>query len=153
MINWGTVQSRVESIIAIVPDQASIEEAVGLVENEFDEMELFTKEAEELEDLLLHRLLKILRKKRGKEIKKNQIRIQKKKSLRKQQIKNTRVGIRVLDPKTGDMKDLNDLDMDPSIRDAISEGLLDQFLNQQKKNKKQRKDDDEDEEPSSSFYL
>jgi hypothetical protein len=152
-LNWGLIQDQVESVLGIVADQESIEESLEIVEKDYQEAELLEKDGEELEQLLVNRLLKILRKKRGKEIKK-QDELRKRSQKNEEDMKNMKVGIQIFDPTTGgEFKDLKDLDIDPEVFEQISKGLMDNMFGQKKTKRKDSSDDDKDEEPGSSFYL
>lgn len=152
-LNWGIIQDQVESVLGIAADQESIEEALDNVEKDYQETELLEKDAEELEQLLVNRLLKILRKKRGKEIKKQE-ELRKRSQKEEDDLKNMKVGIQIFDPTTGgELKDLKDLDIDPEVFKQISKGLMDNMFGQKKSKRKDSSEDDKDEDPGSSFYL
>ena len=74
MINWALVEDKIKKATTILPDHNSIEQAISNIENEFSEEELYAKEAEDLENLLIRRIVNYLHKERGKEIKRNKIR-------------------------------------------------------------------------------
>ncbi len=147
MINWGIVQDQIESTIGINPDQISIEEALESIEKEYSEDKLFLFEAKALEQILIQRLIKILYKTRGKEIKK-------KKAL-KVRTKNpnpkSRMGVQVFP--MGSLDDMKKMGMDPEMLEQFSKSLMDQMFKQRKKKKDDNEDDEDEEDPGASFYM
>jgi hypothetical protein len=148
MINWANVEQRINLATAVIPDQASIEEAIHSIENHYTEEQLFVKEAEELEKMLIDNVVKILLKNRGKEIKRK---LAQKDREQKQVAKNTKIGVQVMP--MGNIKDLKNMGLDPKMMDQISRSMMDQLFGKRPKRKKKDEDDDDDEDPGASFYL
>jgi hypothetical protein len=149
MVNWAIIQEQIESITHISPDPESIEESLDNIEKSIPEEELFGKEAEDLEQLLITQLLKILRKRRGREIKKKQS--EKARTIKAQPTQNKVDGVHIMGP-FGNMGNLKDMNLDPKMMDQISKGIMDQLFGKKKK-KKDSEDDDEEDDPGASFYM
>ncbi|WP_371803211.1 hypothetical protein [Candidatus Lokiarchaeum ossiferum] len=152
MINWANIQHSIEVLTTFAPDQASIEESIHNIEKEMTEEELFMKEAEELENLLITKLQKILEKKHGKEIKKRKIQQEKMIRQKKQAMANKKVGVQIMPFGGGNLKDLEKMGLDPKMMEQISRSMMDQLFGKRQK-KKDDDEDDEDEDPGASFYM
>ncbi len=152
MINWANVQTRIERLTTYTPDQASIEEAIHNIEEKFSEEQLFLKEAEELEILLIKNLQKILEKKHGKEIKKRKAHREKVIRQKKQAMGKSKVGVQVMPFGGGNIKDLEKMGLDPKMMEQISKSMMDQLFGNRQKKKKDDEDED-DEDPGASFYM
>ncbi|MBA7577199.1 hypothetical protein ES708_19045 [subsurface metagenome] len=151
VVNWAEVHKKVQSKVFLMPDQASIEEAITSIESAYTEAELFLKEATDLEFLLVEKLLKILRKSHSKEIKRRKAkkeREHKVHQMKKREMEKAKVGIQFMGP--NGPADLKDMGLDPEMMDMIQKGIKEQLFG-----KKKKKDDDadEDEDPGASFYL
>ena len=73
-MNWAHVISECELVTGLTPSQSEIESALQLVEDDMTEDELLTKEAEELEENIVTRLLKVIPKIAAKILKKPKLR-------------------------------------------------------------------------------
>lgn len=150
MINWGIVQDLIETSTGISPDQISIEEALGSVEMEYSEEELFLLEAKTLEKLLIQRLTKILYKNRGKEIKKKKAVMERTRNVNQNRL-NSKGGFQVFP--MGSVDDLKKMGMDPEMMEQFSKSLMDQLFRKRKKKDKKDNEEDDDEDAGASFYM
>ena len=132
MINWSLIHQNVVKLAAVTPDQASIEESINTIEAEHTEEELFLMEANALEQLLIKTLIQVLRKNRGKEIKKNQAQRDRIRRSRQSRMKN--MDVRVLP--VGNMKDLKEMGLDPATVEQISKKMMEQLFGGKRKKKK-----------------
>ncbi len=154
-MNWAHVISECESVTGLTPSQSEIESALQLVEDDMTEDELLTKEAEELEENIVTRLLKVIRKNRGKDIKKAKTQ---KESEPNQDQNPGNVDVQIFGP-FGNMQNLKDMgfEIDPEMMKNITKGLMDNMFSKKSSKKKKKDDDDEDEDEdedrSSSFYT
>ena len=148
MINWSLIHQNVVKLTAITPDQASIEESIKNIESEHEEDDLFLLEADALEQLLIKMLVQILRKTRGKEIKKNQAQRERIRRARQEKMKNMDVKVLPM----GSMKDLKEMGLDPAAVEQISKKMMEQLFGGKRKKKKDD-DDEEEDQPGSSFYM
>jgi hypothetical protein len=157
MVNWANIQNEVESVIGLVPDQASIEEAIAMLENDFNSDQIYAMEAEELEQALTNRILKIMRKTRAKDI-----RVAKKQQKEQKETKETSpfgdVDVKILGPfgQGGSLKDLKEmgLDVDPEMMKNITDSIFKNMFGSKPKKKKSDDDDTpEDDDPGASFYM
>lgn len=152
MVNWSLIHQKIVKFTAVTPDQTSIEASIKSIESEKAEEDLFLMEAEALEDLLIKKLVQILQKDRGKEIKKNQATRERMRRAQQQRKKN--FDVKVLPMGMGSMKDLKDMGLDPAAVEQISKKMMEQLFGAKRKKKKKGDDDEEDEEqPGSSFYM
>ena len=145
VINWAEVRKEVYEEIAIYPTQESTATAISNIESEFEEMELFQKDASELETLLVDEIISILKVENKKEIKRKMLlrkRKKQEKKLREKERKKMKSRVQILGAE--DLKDL-----DPEMMEEISKGIFDKLMGKKKKDK----DEDEDDEPNASFYL
>ena len=148
MINWSLIHQNVVKLTAITPDQASIEESIKNIESKHEEDDLFLLEADALEQLLIKMLVQILRKSRGKEIKKNQAQRERIRRARQEKMKNMDVKVLPM----GSMKDLKEMGLDPAAVEQISKKMMEQLFGGKRKKKKDD-DDEEEDQPGSSFYM
>ena len=148
MINWSLIHQNVVKLTAITPDQASIEESIKNIESKHEEDDLFILEADALEQLLIKMLVQILRKTRGKEIKKNQAQRERIRRARQEKMKNMDVKVLPM----GSMKDLKEMGLDPAAVEQISKKMMEQLFGGKRKKKKDD-DDEEEDQPGSSFYM
>lgn len=150
MINWANIQNQVESVIGIVPDQVSIEMAIEMLQNDMKEEEIYQMEAEDLEQALVNRLLKILRKNKSKEIK-----LVKKEQKVKQEVRtDPKVDVQVFGPfgNMGSLKDMG-LDIDPEMMKNITDQVFGQMMGKKPKKKRDEDEDEEEDDPGASFYM
>jgi hypothetical protein len=151
-VNWAHVISECESVTGLTPSQTEIESALQLVEAEMDENELLSKEADELEEIIITRVLKMIRKNRGKEIKK----AKPQKEENKADENPGNMDVQIFGP-FGNMQNLKDMgfDLDPEVMKSITKGIMDNMFGKKstKKKKKDGEEDDDEEDRSSSFYT
>jgi hypothetical protein len=156
MVNWARIVDEVESVTSLLPEQAEIEAALNMIEAESSEDELFTLEAEEIEQQVITRLLKIIRKNRSKDIKR--AKQQKDKDVKddKESSQPNNVDVQVFGP-FGNMGNLKDMgfDIDPKMMENISKGIMDNLFGKKTKKKDHDSDDDpdDDEDRGASFYT
>ncbi len=150
MVNWANIQNEVREVTMLTIDQASIEDAINSIEKEYTQDELFLKEADDLEQLLIQSLIKDLQKNRGREIKRRQLIKEKSNRQNKMPPPGTKVGVKVLP--FGNLKDLKDMGVDPEMMEQISKSMMEQLFGKRPK-KKDKDDDDDDEDPGASFYM
>ncbi|MHA1583809.1 MAG: hypothetical protein ACTSVU_04325 [Promethearchaeota archaeon] len=150
MVNWAVIQDKIKHITTLHPDQETIEEAINQIENSFTEEQLFMKEANELENLLIRSIVKSLQKKFGKEIKRNRNQQENERKMREKARQNSKVGVQIL-PMGANLKDLKKMGIDPDMLEDISKNLMDQFFKSKKR--KSDKDDEDEDDPGDSFYM
>jgi hypothetical protein len=151
MINWANIQNAIENELGLIPDQASIEAAIYMLQNDMPEEQIYQLEAEELEEQLVSRLLKILRKSRAKDIKR--VRKDQKEKQDEGNDKQPNMDVQIFGPlgNMGNLKDMG-LDIDPKVLKSFTDSLLGSMFKKQKKKDKDDEDEEEDD-PGSSFYM
>lgn len=157
-INWARIIGECESVTGLTPSQQDIEAALDMIEKEATETELYTLEVEDTEQMIITRLLKIIRKNRGKDIKK--VKPQKEPESKPSGLPDN-VDVQFFGPfGNKSLKDLKDMgfEIDPAMMDGLTKNIMDQML--KKKKKQSDEDDDEDEkkksgddDPGASFYT
>jgi hypothetical protein len=154
IINWAIIQEKVETATAMIPDQNSIEQAIDEIETDFSEEDLFLKEAKEVEELLITKLIGIMHKTNGKEIKRRITQRERDRKTKEQEGSENKVGVQIM-PFGGNLNDLKDLGLDPEMLEKLSKSVMDQLFGQKRKKKSNNDDDDDDEEddPGESFYM
>ena len=131
MINWAIVEGKIKKLTTILPDHVSIEKAISEIEDRHNVTQLITMEAEELENLLIRRIVNILDQSRGKEIKKNKTRLERERKFREKERESRKSGIKLM--KVGSLDELKKLGLDPAMMEDLSQKMLDQLFGGRKK--------------------
>ncbi len=149
MINWAVTENKIKEETTLIPDSNAIEKSIEDIESKYSDEELFLMEAEELENLLIEKIVAQLNQTNGREIKRNKIRIERERRSRKLS-QTQRPDVRLM--KIGNLDELKDLGIDPDMMEKLSKNMMDQLFG--KKRKKDSDDDDEDDDdPGASFYM
>lgn len=158
ILNWARVIAQTEADTSLTPAQAEIEQALTAVEQDANEEALMMKEAEELEQMIVIQLTKIIRKNRGREMKKvKEIKEREKADLKSDDGSN--VDVQIFGP-FGNMGSLKDMgfDIDPEMLKQMSGNMMEKMAGKKVTKKKRNSDDEEDEDNTeddrgSSFYM
>ncbi len=150
MVNWAHISINVKRRTTISPNHATIDEAIRILEQKHEDMQLFLMEANELEKLLIGTIVELLQRRHGKDIKKNIANRERSRKMKAQQMKNTPFDVKVVP--FGKMGDLKDMGIDPETMEKLSNSLMEQLFGKKKK-KKDKDDEDDDDDPGASFYL
>jgi hypothetical protein len=158
-INWARIIGECESVTGLTPSQQDIEAALDMVEKEVPENELYSSEVEDTEQAIITRLLKVIRRNRGKDIKK--VKPQKEPEAKPAGLPDN-MDVQFFGPfGNGSLKDLKDMgfEIDPAMMEGLTKSIMDGMLGKKKKKKpddeenedEKKKSDDDD--PGASFYT